>query len=296
VDFAFLAGRRGESLPPFLQGPEQESRCIIIDLENRSSELRAPAVGNTGRWMVSAPLLDREFPAGDSSPHARNFISAHPATIILAGLLLRLQKQLSIERVVGQVFAPVSEIGPQGIEELQKQTVNLLSFQKIPEAVFGSQLAFNMLPRLGRGRDGGARFDKMNRLEERVRTELGSYLAGRVRLPALRLVQVPVFYSVAVSLYVEAGRSASPESVAHALGCDRIRVTKLSDRAPSQVQVTGSNDVLVDAIIPDPEYPNGLWIWATADNMRLAAINAVEIAERQAKAEENTGFRTPQSG
>ena len=28
-----------------------------------------------------------------------------------------------------------------------------------------------------------------------------------------------------------------------------------------------------------PDHPAGLWIWAVADNLRLAAVNAVEIAE-----------------
>jgi hypothetical protein len=36
---------------------------------------------------------------------------------------------------------------------------------------------------------------------------------------------------------------------------------------------------MVDAIAPDREHSTGVWIWAAVDNIRLAAVNAVEIAE-----------------
>ena len=42
--------------------------------------------------------------------------------------------------------------------------------------------------------------------------------------------------------------------------------------------MTGSSDILVDRISLDAEHPNGLWLWAVADNLHLAATNAVELA------------------
>ncbi len=202
------------------------------------------------------------------------FISPHPAAILIASLLLRLAARFTLERAMAQVFQPASEIGPRAIEELQKQTVSLLSFQKIPQSVFGTQLAFNLVPRLGR-LTGNALAD----LEKRLRQELRQFLSNRAPLPALRLFQVPVFYSLGLSLYVEMARPESPEAIAKALGGEPLRVRRLSQPAPSQVEATGSSDVLVDTITLDAEYPAGVWIWAAADNLRLAAVNAVEIAE-----------------
>ncbi|HEY6292900.1 MAG TPA: hypothetical protein VI455_15225, partial [Terriglobia bacterium] len=48
----------------------------------------------------------------------------------------------------------------------------------------------------------------------------------------------------------------------------------------SQVEATGVDDVLIDSIVADGNRVKGLWIWAAADNLRLAARNAVEIAEK----------------
>jgi aspartate-semialdehyde dehydrogenase len=283
LDFAFLASRprAGGASPAWLRDPGSASRCTVIDLGDELGESRAEGTGKAGDWVLSAPFLDREFPAASGPPESRRFVSAHPASIILSVLLLRLSRSVLIEHAVAHVFGPVSEIGPRAIEELQRQTVNLLSFQKIPEAVFGSQLAFNVLPRLGRHRRGTQNYrDELIDLDRHVRSQLRNYLAGRASLPALRVVQAPVFYSLAVSLYLETARAVSSEFVAQSLAGERIRLTKLSEQAPSQVQVTGSSDILVDAIATDAAHPCGIWIWATGDNMRLAAVNAVEIAER----------------
>jgi aspartate-semialdehyde dehydrogenase len=90
---------------------------------------------------------------------------------------------------------------------------------------------------------------------------------------------VPIFYSLGVSLYVETAEPLAPEAAAAALAGERIRVRRASQHAPSQVEVTGSSHILVDDITRDPAHPTGIWLWAVADNLRLAAVNAVEIAK-----------------
>lgn len=278
ADFIFLARPPAPSLPS-----ARAAEPVVIDLgENRATEgavgpVRAPDE------RLSIPFLDRELgpatPGADVSRSRWN-ISPHPASIILSSLLLRLASCSPIRLAVAQVFGPASEIGPRAIEELQKQTLNLLSFQKIPQSVFGGQLAFNVLPRLSRSRRGEAPpyRDGLTDLESRIRTQVRSYLAGRAILPALRVIQVPVFYSLTVSLYVETEKVLTPQSVGQALG-SRFRLRRISEPAASQVDVAGMSDIVVDAITVDAEHPNGIWLWAAADSMRLAAVNAVEIAE-----------------
>lgn len=254
----------------------------MIAVNDQPSKGHDRGFGQPDEWILSAPFLDREFASPPPSFKTTRFISLHPAAIVLGSLLLRLSKRITIERAVAQVFSPVSEIGPKAIEELQRQTVNLLSFQKIPEAVFGGQLAFNVLPRLGRSRRGspGTYRDVLTDLEDRVRTQLQVYLAGRAPVPAVRVIQAPVFYSLAASLYIEPAGGLPAEQMAQILAGERTRVSKLSEQAPSQVQATGTDRIMVDAIAADAENSNGIWIWAAVDNMRLAAINAVEIAEQ----------------
>jgi aspartate-semialdehyde dehydrogenase len=78
---------------------------------------------------------------------------------------------------------------------------------------------------------------------------------------------------------VETQEPVAPEIAAAALTGERIRVRKPSQDSPTPVEVTGSRDILVDSIAQDADHSNGLWIWAVADNLHLAARNAVEIAE-----------------
>jgi len=280
LDFIFLAARHGQtppSLRPALEAVRvgatatgQPPHCVVIDLVEALGE----SSGGVPHTVMSVPFLERTARSAEAPPPSGVFISAHPAAIALSGLLLRLAARFPLKGAVAQVFFPASEMGAQGIEELQKQTVNLLSFQKAPQSVFGTQLAFNLLAQLG-----GRHSAELTAVENNIRRQLRQYLANRVPLPALRVFQVPVFYSLAISLYVETAQPVAPEALGAALAGEHIRVRRRSEPAPSQVEAAGCSDILVDTIAPDPDHPTGVWIWAAVDDIRLAAVNAVEIAE-----------------
>jgi len=273
LDFVFIAARpaSGRDLPA-LAKLNGAAPCVVIDL--------VQALDATGE-ILSVPFLETDGRrAAPGSPNdARRFASPHAATILISSLLLRLAARFELRRAVAQVFEPVSEIGPRAIEELQKQTVSLLSFQKIPQDVFGAQLAFNLLPRLKSASPRAAGGVGPGDLEPRLRLELRNYFGGRISLPALRVFHVPVFYSLAVSCYVETARREPADAITQALAGPPVAVRRPSKPAPSQVDAVGSADILVDNVIPDAD-TTGAWIWAVADNMRLAASNAVQIAER----------------
>ena len=111
----------------------------VIDL-NGAAEERPDA-------RLRAPLVESE-PDEDLAEAAIHVI-AHPAAIALAMFLRRLHTVDAVKRSVIQIFAPASEHGTVGVEELQQQTVSLLSFKKMPKAVFDAQSSFNMLARYG---------------------------------------------------------------------------------------------------------------------------------------------------
>jgi aspartate-semialdehyde dehydrogenase len=279
-DFAFIAARSRQT-PSFLHPAPTSDRgrpaCLVIDLSAAApGEEAAEPLAPLPRQVVSVPFLDRCFPLREAEEGGatRVYVSARPATIVISSLLLRLGARFPLKSAVAHVFAAASEIGSHGIEELQRQTVNLLSFQKIPRKVFGAQLAFNLL-----SRPGGTGGSELLALENRLRKQLKEYLQGRVPLPALRLIQVPVFHSLAVSLFLETGQPVAPEKAGEALQGERVQLRRRSQDSPSQVEVAGSDKILVDSVTADPDHPTGLWIWAVADNLRLAAVNAVEVAE-----------------
>jgi len=277
LDFAFIAAH-SRRMPSFLD-PAQTSTpgqpaCLVIDLSSAApGEVAGP---ERQRKRVSVPFLDRCFPLEkkEEGGESRVHISACPITIVVSSLLLSLAARFPLKGAVAHIFTSVSAMGSHGIEELQKQTVNLLSFQKIPRKIFGAQLAFNLL-----ARPGGTGGSELRVLENCLRGQLKEYLQERVPLPALRLFQVPVFYSLAVSLFVEMGRPVAAEKAGEALQGERVQVRRRSQDSPTQVDAAGSDNILVDSVTVDPDHPTGLWIWAVADNLRLAALNAVEIAE-----------------
>jgi aspartate-semialdehyde dehydrogenase len=280
LDFTFIAAR-SRQMPSFLN-PTQASgqgrpEGFIIDLSLAApgEEAAEPQIP-LPRKVASVPFLDRCFPLGEKEEggESRVYVSARPATIVISTLLLRLAARFPLKSAVANIFTSVSEIGSHGIEELQKQTVSLLSFQKIPRKIFGAQLAFNLL-----SRPGGTGGSELRALEDRLRKQLKEYLQGRVPLPALRLFQVPVFYSLAVSLFIETGQPVAAEKAGEALQGERIQLRRRSQDSPTQVEVAGSDKILVDSVTADPDHPSGLWIWAVADNLRLAALNAVEVAQ-----------------
>jgi aspartate-semialdehyde dehydrogenase len=277
LDFAFLASNASARRPAFLERllnakdtelQADPHQCVVVDLADNltGAESRVPFLDRTARGLGS------RLPLGAVRP--RLIVAPHAVTIVISSLLLQLAELVPLKRAVALAFMPASEIGPRAIEELQRQTVNLLSFQKTPQAVFGGQIAFNLLPRIGRAARGS-----LQRLEDRLRRQLRQYLGDRGLLPALRLLQVPVFYSVAISLYVETSHSLTVEKLRQGLAGESVHVRRYSEQAPSQVEVTGSSGIQLDAISVDGGDPAGVWIWAAVDNLRLAAENAVEIAE-----------------
>ena len=256
-----------------------EGNCAVIDLISGGGLAAASSSAEGPAQVLSIPSLER---AGLATPVApgpglagkRIFVSAHPAAHVLSSLLLRLAVQVKLRSAAAHIFMPVSELGPRAVDELQKQTLSLLSFQKPPQTIFGAQLAFNLLPRLGR-----TRTSALTELEKLIRFQLRHFLAERAPLPTLRLVQVPVFYSLTFSLFVETVEPVVVEALTQALQGEHILVRKAFQPAPSPVEVAGSNEILIDTVARDAESSTGVWIWATVDNMRLAAVNAVEIAE-----------------
>src|SRR4029077_11355659 len=104
-------------------------------------------------------------------------------------------------------------------------------------------------------------------------------IAGKGAPPvSLLMVQAPIFHGYAFTLHVEMEKPVEIESVSKALTGEHVSVTGLAEESPSNVNAAGQGDVLV-AVQPDTNLPNGLWLWASADNLRIAASTAVECAE-----------------
>jgi aspartate-semialdehyde dehydrogenase len=202
-------------------------------------------------------------------------VVAHPAAVVLATLLLRAQRA-GARQVAAVVFEPASEHGQKGMDELHEQTVNLLSFQQLPKKVFDAQVAFNLLSRYGE-----QSATSLAAVEQRILKHYRKIAGESAIVPSLLLVQAPVFHGHAFALHVEMERSADVAEISQALAGEHISLAQLADEAPSNVNAAGQSDILL-SVLPDNNHPNTVWLWAAADNLRIAACTAVECAETMA--------------
>lgn len=199
-------------------------------------------------------------------------VVANPAAVTLALLLLRAGKAGAIRSAVATVFEPASEQGQKGMDELHQQTVNLLSFHPLPKDVFDEQVAFNMLARYGQK----SRLS-LDSLEARVRRHYQKIVGTEP--PALMLLQPPVFHGHALAIYLDMAQAVDHEQLSQALAGDHVVLAGAEDDSqPTNVNTAGQANILV-SLKSEASRPNGIWLWAAADNLRIAAMTAVECAE-----------------
>lgn len=227
--------------------------------------------------VVRSPWVERQL-AQSIRPELQPgpSVVAHPAAVVLALLLLRVQKAAKIKRVVATVFEPVSEHGQKGMDELHEQTVNLLSFQQLPKNVFDTQVAFNMVARYGE-----RSVPALSTVEQRILRHYRKIAGADAPLPSVMLLQAPIFHGHAFAIHVELDTPADVSRILESLGGEHVSVTHGADDSPSNVNAAGQSEILVSSV-PDANDANSFWIWAASDNLRIAAATAVESAETMA--------------
>jgi aspartate-semialdehyde dehydrogenase len=257
---AFLSGSQASSRRALKLSPA--GGPVLIDLsggleDQPNARLRAPSAEPSGSSSEAAPIN----------------VVAHPAAIALASLFSRLSIAAKIRRGIVHVFEPASERGQRGLEELQQQTVAVLNLQKLKQDVFDTQTAFNMLARYGE-----EALEPLEGIEQRLERHLASLLAAvpGIPMPSLRLVQAPVFHGHSFSVWVEFEERPPLEAISAALSNGGIDVRP--DEPPNNVGVAGLSGISAGAISTDTNNPRALWLWAAADNLRVAAENAVAVA------------------
>jgi aspartate-semialdehyde dehydrogenase len=263
VDFAFFTADEKFTRRSVKQA--RDAGSAIVDLSySMEDEAGVP---------LSSPWIEREL--GEPAKltlDSHVLAAAHPAATALALLMLRARKAGTITRIAATVFEPVSEMGRRGMDELHEQTVNLLSFQQMPTKIFDTQVAFNMV-----GRYGPEAESALETVEHRVVNHLRKLLGEHLPVPALMMVQAPVFHAHTFSIYIELEQNISAGDFSRALAGEHVIVARSPEDSPSNVNVAGKDEILV-AVRRDPSRENGFWLWAAVDNLRLAALTAVDCA------------------
>ena len=197
------------------------------------------------------------------------FVNPHPATIVLARLLLRLNQAFGVESSVATLLEPASERGTRGVDELQEQTISLLNFQEFDKKIFRGQLAFNILPEP----------ETATRTESTVLEQLATVLGPTFPLPVLTALQAPVFHSHSYSIFVQCLNDPGLEDILKALQADSAFAWHDNAAEISPVTIVGNDKIHVGRVRKVAGRSGGLSLWAATDNLRIAAANAIHLAE-----------------
>jgi aspartate-semialdehyde dehydrogenase len=274
---AFLAALERENLESagviFLAGPRESvekarelaPRAHLIDLTYTAEEMP--------NARLRAPMVE---PAGYRTTAGSVHVIASAAAIAIALVLNRLSASHKLRRALAHVFEPASERGAAAIEELQQQTVSLLSFKGQPKEIFDAQLAFNLLARYGEEAP-VALAESETRVERHLATLLA--LSGGVPMPSLRLIQAPVFHGYSISLWAEFESNPGVTAIEQVLAGDSVDVRGAGAEPPDVVGMAGQSGLAVGNVSNDRNNLQAAWLWIVTDNFRLRAENALVLAQ-----------------
>jgi len=239
----------------------KRSGAHIVDL---SGELAGQS--NIHTWLSKTATLPAGGRAGSFA------IPSAPAEIIAR--LFNALSALKPSAISAVAFQPVSAAGKSGIEELESQTGQLLSFQSIGKQVFDTQVAYTMLDRFGRSSN-----QSLSAALAAICREVKTLIPADATPPAIQLLHAPVFYGSTVT--VSAFLDPNFETSAISKRCVEAGFTLTdSDAHPSNVSSAGEISIQLAPPSPDPFAPGAFWFWAAADNLRIPAANAVKLAEK----------------
>jgi aspartate-semialdehyde dehydrogenase len=239
--------------------------ALVIDLSGgvRSKD------SSTSPWF---PRLD-ELRGKTLASNAKSVWVISAPAVAAATLSLGL-KPLGLKRISITCFRPVSEAGRAGIEELESQTKQLLSFESAGQTLFETQVAFAIADRYG-----AESRELLSLTETRMRAEVLASTSGFGLQPAIRMLHVPVFYGYTFSANVELDSAATVGQISQACTAAGFSIA-LKTAVVSNLTAAGENAVQLAQPEADPALPGSWWFWGAADNIRLPAWNAVKLAEK----------------
>lgn len=263
--FIFFTGSFDFTLANFETA--HRSGAVIIDLSGHSINFV-----NTFVWYPGiATLRGQSFP---EKPHITAIPSAAAEAVVRLSLALR---EFDLKHVAVTVLQPVSASGKAGIEELETQTSQLLSFQPPGKQVFDAQVAFNSLDRFGPARQATSHGARCN-----LRNEISGSMRSEGVLPAVELIHVPVFYGVTFSACAELSSGADEGRIAEVCKQSGFAILDEWGIGPSNMSAAGETVIQLSKPHADSLRPGSWWFWGAADNIRLPAWNAVKLAEKLA--------------
>ncbi|MBE7374711.1 aspartate-semialdehyde dehydrogenase [Pseudomonas lopnurensis] len=206
----------------------------------------------------------------------RAVASPLPESVALAIALAPIQRQLGLLRVSVTACLPVSSRGRAGVNELARQTTELLNARALEPRVFGRQVAFNMLAQTeevdGQGHA---------RQERRLVGELRQLLELPDLAVAVTFVQAPIFFGESLVVALQGRNAADVGALSAALGvAPGIELVETGDYPTAVGDAVGQDVIHVGRVRRGMDDPCELNLWIVSDNVRKgAALNAAQSGE-----------------
>ncbi len=243
----------------------------------------AVVVDNTSefRYHDEIPLVVTEVNPEKIADYKKHGIIANPncSTMQMMVALKPIQDAVGIKHINVSTYQAVSGSGQKAIEELAKQTAQLLNARQIESQVYDKQIAFNVLPNIDVLQDNGYTKEEMKMVWE-TRKILGDE-SIEVSPTAVR---VPVFYGHSEAIHLQTNAPIDAAQVRTLLqqaeGVEVIDDMSQLEYATPVTHASGKDGVFVSRIRNDIGMKNGIAMWVVSDNVRKgAALNSVQIAE-----------------
>lgn len=247
--------------------------CVVID---NTSQFR---------YDDDIPLVVPEVNPHKIAEYTNRNIIANPncSTIQMLVALKPIHDAAGIKRISVATYQAVSGTGKSAVEELAKQTAELLNGRDAECEVYPRQIAFNALPQIDIFLENGYTKEEMKMNWETRKI----FEDDSIQLSAT-CVRIPVFYGHSEAVQVETHKHISDSEVRELLAATP-GITVIDERTdgsyPTAVHDSaGQDSVFVGRIRQDISFPNGINLWVVADNVRKgAALNSVQIAEKLIK-------------
>jgi len=243
--------------------------CVVID---NTSQFR---------YDDDIPLVVPEVNPDAIADYKNRGIIANPncSTIQMMVALKPIYDAVGIERINVATYQAVSGTGKPAMDELARQTADLLNGRSIQKAVYPKQIAFNVLPHIDVFEENGYTKEEMKMVWETKKI-----MGDESIVVNPTAVRVPVFYGHSEAVHIETRDKITAED-AKKLFTDFDGIELMDSHEdggyPTAVSdASGQDPVYVGRVREDISHPRGLNLWVVADNVRKgAALNSVQIAE-----------------
>lgn len=244
--------------------------CVVVD---NSSAFRMDD---------KVPLVIPEINAADVKLHQGIIANPNCTTAVALMALYPLHQAFFVKRIFASSYQAVSGTGAKAIEELKRQSEQIVKGLPITKEVYPHQIAFNVLPHVDSFLQDGYTKEEM-----KMQNEGRKIMHHPTFRASVTCVRVPVYRAHSVAVNAEFERPVSVESARAVL--KKAPGLKVIDEPakneyPQPLFLAEQDDCAVGRIRQDCALDNGLAFWVSGDQLlKGAALNAVQIGEELLK-------------